>query len=336
MARTIKLDTVTHPSNSGTANQTLDSSGQTSFPTVDINGGSIDNTTIGGSTSAAGTFTTLTSPTVQPTSGQSLLIKNSGGSVNAITVDTSGHVTVANNFIANGDTTIGSASSDTLTITATASGSANFSGLTGEIRMYGGTSEPAGWKFCDYQTLNTYTFRALHAVISNTYGGTAYNAGVTDQSGATTTFNVPDMRGRVPIGVNASSSLTDRGAKAIGSSGGADTHQLSTNELAQHNHTGPSHTHTFSATSQGQSQTHTHNTNAEHSVQTLHSSSDGNADILWPPGTGFNTGNASNDHTHDISGTTAASGTGNTGNTGSGAAHNNLQPYLTVNYIIKT
>lgn len=334
MARTIKLDTVTHPSNSGTANQTLDSSGQTSFPTVDINGGSIDNTTIGGSTSAAGTFTTVTSPTIQPTSGQPLLLKNSGGSVNAITVDTSGHVTVANNFIANGDTTIGNASSDTLTITATASGSANFSGLTGEIRMYGGTSEPAGWKFCNFQTLNTYTFRALHAVISNTYGGTAFNAGVTDQSGATTTFNVPDMRGRVPVGVNSSSSLTNRGAKAIGSSGGADTHQLSTNELAQHNHTGPSHTHTFSATSGGQSQTHHHDTDALSDTQDLHQG--GPAGILWPPGSGHLTKNASNDHTHDISGTTAASGTGNTGNTGSGAAHNNLQPYLTVNYIIKT
>ena len=69
MARTIKLDTVTHPSNSGTANQTLDSSGQTSFSTVDINGGSIDNTTIGGSTSAAGTFTTVTSPTYSPLQG---------------------------------------------------------------------------------------------------------------------------------------------------------------------------------------------------------------------------------------------------------------------------
>lgn len=44
---------------------------------------------------------------------------------------------------------------------------------------------------CDGRALNTYTYRELHKVISNIYGGTAYSAGTTDQSGATTTFNVP-------------------------------------------------------------------------------------------------------------------------------------------------
>jgi len=46
---------------------------------------------------------------------------------------------------------------------------------------------------CDGRALNTYTYRALHAVISNTYGGTAYSAGTTDQPAASTTFNVPDL-----------------------------------------------------------------------------------------------------------------------------------------------
>ena len=118
----------------------------------------------------------------------------------------------------NGNTTIGNASSDALTITATASGSANFSGLTGEIRMYGGTSEPSGWKFCNNQTLNTYTFAALHAVVSNTYGGTAYNAGVTDRLVLLQLLMFQTF-GVVPLGVNPDT-LTQRVTKALGASGG--------------------------------------------------------------------------------------------------------------------
>jgi len=46
---------------------------------------------------------------------------------------------------------------------------------------------------CDGRALNTYTYRNLHKVISNNFGGTAYAAGVTDQPGAVTTFNVPAL-----------------------------------------------------------------------------------------------------------------------------------------------
>lgn len=53
-----------------------------------------------------------------------------------------------------------------------------------------------GFIECDGRSLNTFQYRFLHAIISNTYGGTAYNAGVTDQQGVTTTFNVPDYRNK--------------------------------------------------------------------------------------------------------------------------------------------
>ena len=72
--------------------------------------------------------------------------------------------------------------------------------VSGMVMSYAGTSAPTGWQFCYGQALNTFTYKDLHAAISNTYGGTAYTAGVTDQSGATTTFNVPDLRGRVVAG----------------------------------------------------------------------------------------------------------------------------------------
>lgn len=53
-----------------------------------------------------------------------------------------------------------------------------------------------GFVECDGRELNTFEYRFLHAVISNTYGGIAYNPGTTDQAGVTTTFNVPDYRNK--------------------------------------------------------------------------------------------------------------------------------------------
>ena len=46
---------------------------------------------------------------------------------------------------------------------------------------------------CDGRALNTYDYANLHKVISNSFGGTAYSQGVTDQPGAVTTFNVPAL-----------------------------------------------------------------------------------------------------------------------------------------------
>ena len=59
-----------------------------------------------------------------------------------------------------------------------------------------GASSVEGFIYCNGGSYNTHTYRDLHALISNTYGGTAYSAGTTDASGASTTFQVPDFRGR--------------------------------------------------------------------------------------------------------------------------------------------
>jgi len=53
-----------------------------------------------------------------------------------------------------------------------------------------------GFIECDGRALNTFEYRFLHAVIDNTYGGSDYSPGVSDQFGATTTFNVPDYRNK--------------------------------------------------------------------------------------------------------------------------------------------
>ena len=359
MARTIKLDTVTHPSNSGTANQVLNASGQTAMPTVDINGGAIDNTTIGASTKAAGSFTTLTCSSLAPASGEALVLKEDGGAA-SITVDTGGSVTLANNITISGNSTIGDASGDTMTINATTDGSNNRSGITGEIRMFSLATPPTGWLVCNGASVNTYTYRALHAVISNTFiksaseTGTAYVESVTDQSGATTEFYLPDFRGRTAIGFTAEALDSDsdvvtganpaRGIKTLAGTGGADSHMMTEGEMPSHTHTqqgtftsgpedahthGYAHTHDFfgddMATLAGYTRTGDHDYDAESEI-----------DESWPGGDLATKGQSSTTtdggsaHTHSltISGATTSTGSDN--------YHNNLQPYLTVVYIIKT
>ena len=64
-----------------------------------------------------------------------------------------GTLTVSGVGTFNGNVVVGNASTDTLTLTSTVSGSANYSGFTGEIRMYAGNaagdSPPAGWLYCN-------------------------------------------------------------------------------------------------------------------------------------------------------------------------------------------
>lgn len=98
----------------------------------------------------------------------------------------------------------------------------------GAIMAYGGDAAPSGWYLCQGQALNTYTFATLHAVISNKYGGTAYLAGTTDQPGAVTTFNLPNLQQRFPLGKAASGT-----GATLGDTGGAIDH---THTVAAHYH----------------------------------------------------------------------------------------------------
>ena len=95
MARTLELDTITEPSNTGTANITLSSNTTTTMPLVDINGGAIDGTTIGAgtpSTIAASTLTASGATTLSGTLGVSgvttLASANVTGALTAATLDT--------------------------------------------------------------------------------------------------------------------------------------------------------------------------------------------------------------------------------------------------------
>lgn len=102
----------------------------------------------------------------------------------------------------------------------------------GVILAYGGTVAPSGYLLCDGSAVSRSLFASLFGAI-----GTAW--GVGDGS---TTFNLPDMRGRAPIGVGTGSGLTPRVLAALG---GEEKHQLVTAELSGHTHPigDPGHSH---------------------------------------------------------------------------------------------
>lgn len=76
-------------------------------------------------------------------------------------------------------------------------------GMAGMIQMFAGSTKPAGWLFCDGTVYNVSDYPELAEVLRSTYGGNG-----------TTTFAVPDMRGRFPLGSNSSYPLNDKKGSA--------------------------------------------------------------------------------------------------------------------------
>ena len=92
----------------------------------------------------------------------------------------------------------------------------------GEIRMFGGNFAPQGWSFCDGSTLAISQNDALFALIGTTYGGDGVQ-----------TFNLPDLRGRVPIhqGVSAHGE-----SFVIGQVSGVESVTLTSSQVPVHSH----------------------------------------------------------------------------------------------------
>ena len=95
--------------------------------------------------------------------------------------------------------------------------------LIGEIRMTAANTPPSGWLVCDGSAVSRSTYSDLFNSISTTYG-------IGDGS---TTFNLPDLRGRVPLGAGQGSGLTNR---TMGQELGQENHQLTVNEMPSHSH----------------------------------------------------------------------------------------------------
>ena len=95
--------------------------------------------------------------------------------------------------------------------------------FVGEIRMFGGNFAPAGWMFCEGQTLPIAENDVLFTLIGTTYGGDGQE-----------TFNLPDLRGRIPIHAGTGPGLTTR---VIGEQAGSETVTLTTAQMPNHTHT---------------------------------------------------------------------------------------------------
>lgn len=151
---------------------------------------------------------------------------------------------------------------------------------TGAVLPHAGASAPSGFVLCDGSAISRATYAGLFAEIGTTYGA----------GDGSTTFNVPDLRGRVPLGAGTGDAA-DATAHALADKSGAETHTLTISEM-------PSHAH--------------------------------------PNTAGSNTFSSTDDAGNTLQGGSVVAGPGTSGSTGSGGAHNNLPPFLTLNFIVKT
>jgi microcystin-dependent protein len=87
----------------------------------------------------------------------------------------------------------------------------------GECRSVGFSFAPVGWNFCDGSTQPISNFDALFTLIGTTYGGNGQ-----------TTFNLPDLRGRVPV--------HQGGGYVVGALSGVETVTLNSTQIPIHTH----------------------------------------------------------------------------------------------------
>ena len=152
----------------------------------------------------------------------------------------------------------------------------------GAIMAWGAAVAPVNWLICDGSAISRATYASLFASIGTTYG-------VGDGS---TTFNLPNLKGRVVTGLDSAQTEFD----TLGEIGGAKTHTLTVSEM-------PSHTHQISVGSSADWNDYLAGSTSPYGIEPNYS------------GTGYSSPLSS---------------------VGGGGAHNNLQPYIVLNYIIKT
>ena len=166
--------------------------------------------------------------------------------------------------------------------------------MAGEVKMWAGNTIPKGWLPCDGSEVSKATYPKLYAAIGDLWGTP------TDSSN----FMLPNLNGRVPVGYNS----TDTDFDTVEKVGGEKTHTLSDTEMPSHNHGG--------------------NGTGKRLLQYNYSETDGVSERSVASASGNYKAPVVNDAKTDWADTDY------TGNTGGGGAHNNLQPYAVIKYII--
>lgn len=208
----------------------------------------------------------------------------------------------------------------------------------GDLKVSARTTPEAGWALCDGGTLsraaNPLTFAAI---------GTTHGAG-----DGSTTFNKPDYRGKAILGAGTGTGLT---ARALGQTGGEETHVNTIAEMPAHTHIQDPHTHIQDP--------HTHTQNAHNHTQNAHQHLASGAGVLVAPGlnatlqiqgsggfinttiaSAFDTGlqtatnNAATATTQNQTATNQTA-TATSQNNGGGGAHNNMPPWGVANVFMK-
>jgi microcystin-dependent protein len=165
----------------------------------------------------------------------------------------------------------------------------------GEIRMFPWSFAPLGWLPCDGRILNIQQNAALFSLISNRYGGDGK-----------TTFALPDLRGRTPVGQGQPANVP---AYVLGTAAGAESVTLQVSQV-------PSHTHALNAADEpatiGMPGTNflaqaVSNITTKEPIQLYVNPTDPTKLVALDPGSVSSVG---------------------------GTAHNNMQPFLAMNYCI--
>lgn len=159
-----------------------------------------------------------------------------------------------------------------------------------EIRLLGFNFPPRGWLFCDGRLLPISQYTALFSLLGTTYGGNG-----------TTNFGLPDLRGRVPMGMGDGLGLSPH---TIGEKGGSENVTLSGSQI-------PIHEHQMMGSADVQSSGNVANSSLGTAAR---GATQGN---IYVPG-------ATNPVPMGIS----------TSAVGGNQAHSNMQPYLAMNYCI--
>jgi microcystin-dependent protein len=207
----------------------------------------------------------------------------------------------------------------------------------GSMQMYAGTATqtvsvgvvtttaPSGWLLANGDAISRTTYSSLFSAIGTTYG----------TGDGSTTFNLPDLRGRLPmgagtgVGLNASGTGVTSGtamtARALGAWFGEETHLLTTSELASHTHANTVSGGTTGSMSANASHSHSlanMSSSTGVGVYNITNRSGGNTDTLY-------TNSTNTDHTHTFTPSISNA------NAGSDSRHATIPPCVVVNYLIK-